>query len=213
MPSRGVERAPGDRLAPGMAIVTRKSRAPPGTHLGEGGRGSSRAVPGLMAGSPTARGRPGRVTVPTPSPAAKRSAATQAARRTLDLDDGAMSDVRVIAGVLDDRGHRLALALLMAREREGRGLALGESDRDGVRKAARDEGRAGCLRGGRGAGARRPPVAQGSRRFFQVRHRPDRSLHTHRISIKTVYQTSGNQWIDGQHAYRLGTRFPGLPLR
>ena len=46
-------------------------KRPPGRRLGRGERGAdhARAAPGLIAGSPTASGSPGRVTVPTPSPA------------------------------------------------------------------------------------------------------------------------------------------------
>ena len=212
MPSAAVERAPGDRLAPGNGDRDQEVESAARYHLGEGGADDG-ARSGIDGGLPDREGQARPCHGADALAGGEAKPATHGRPADAHLDDGAMSDVGVIAGILDDRGHRLALALLMAREREGRGLALGESDRDGIRKAARDEGRAGCLRGGRGAGARRPPVAQGSRRFFQVRHRPDRSLHTHRISIKTVYQTSGNQWIDGQHAYRLGTQFPGLPLR
>ena len=44
-------------------------------------------------------------------------------------DECAMGDVGIVAGVLDDAGAREALAQLLAREREGGPLALGQGDR------------------------------------------------------------------------------------
>ena len=67
MPSRPFSVRSARRAPPGMEMVTTMSRAP----------ASARAAaimargPGLIAGSPGAIGRPGRVAVPTPSPATK----------------------------------------------------------------------------------------------------------------------------------------------
>ena len=61
---------------------------------------------GLIAGSPTASGRPGLVTVPTPGPARKTTPLPGSPRRTVGRDQRAVGDVRVVAGVLDDAGGR-----------------------------------------------------------------------------------------------------------
>ena len=54
----------------------------------------------------TAAARPGRVTVPTPSPARKLTPEPAAPRAHRRDDQRAMGDVRIVAGVLDDAGRR-----------------------------------------------------------------------------------------------------------
>ena len=61
---------------------------------------------GLMAGSPGGSGSPGRVTVPTPSPALKLNPAPGRREAHGRDDERAMGDVGVVARVLDDAGAR-----------------------------------------------------------------------------------------------------------
>ena len=70
MPSRGFQVRSASASPPGMASVTTTSPAPPcsATTSATAARIISRGT-GLMAGSPGGSGRPGLVTVPTPSPA------------------------------------------------------------------------------------------------------------------------------------------------
>ena len=65
---------------------------------------------GLMAGSPGGIGRPGRVTVPTPSPARKLTPLPARAAADRGEDQRAMGDVGIVAGVLDHAGGRRAVA-------------------------------------------------------------------------------------------------------
>ena len=81
MPSRPFSVRSASFSPPGIAISTTIS-------LGQSGTSASAARiiargTGLIAGSPGASARPGRVTVPTPSPAAKRRPVPGGPRRTL----------------------------------------------------------------------------------------------------------------------------------
>src|SRR5262249_9740088 len=80
-------------------------------------------------------------------------------------DEGAMGDIRVVAGVLHDPGHGGARLQLGPREREARALALGQNDLDRIREPARQQAGERGLGGGRRAGARRPASAQRSGGF------------------------------------------------
>jgi hypothetical protein len=79
---------------------------------------------------------------------------TGAGRRPGKLGDDqrAMRDVGVVAGVLDDAGTRPAIALFGERQREFRGLAARQTDRNGIGETAGQQ----CLEcgAGRGGGAR-----------------------------------------------------------
>ena len=79
-------------------------RAPP--PLARCGRASSARGTGLIAGSPTSSGRPGRVTVPTPGPARKTHPGARAAAPYGGPHQRAVRDVRVVARVLDHAGRR-----------------------------------------------------------------------------------------------------------
>ena len=74
---------------------------------------------GLIAGSPGGIGRPGRVTVPTPGPALKVTPAPAAPRLTVTLQQRAMRDVGIVAGILHHAGPRKAFAELPFGKREG----------------------------------------------------------------------------------------------
>ena len=88
-----------------------------------------------------------------------------AGRRQGDGGDnlGAVGDVRVVAGVLDDPGGGRFPAEGGPGEGEFGGLAAGQDDADRVRKASCQQGFIGAGGGGGGAGPRRPSLAQ---RFF-----------------------------------------------
>ena len=107
-----------------------------------------------MAGSPTATGRPGLVTVPTPSPALNTMPLPAAQSGPSD-DKRAMGDVGIVAGVLDDAGFGLAVAKPFVASAKagvspfGRRIATGS----GSCRPATPSGRLG---GRRGAGAGGP---------------------------------------------------------
>ena len=74
MPRRGFQVLAASSAPPGMEISTETSPGAPNSPASTATVSSiMRRGAGLMAGSPTASGRPARVTVPTPSPAAKRT--------------------------------------------------------------------------------------------------------------------------------------------
>lgn len=56
---------------------------------------------GLIAGSPTASGSPGSVTVPTPGPARNTTPEPHGQQPYGGPHQGAVGDVRIVAGVLD----------------------------------------------------------------------------------------------------------------
>ena len=111
---------------------------------------------GLIAGSPTGSGRPGRVTVPTPSPALKlRPALKRRATHRRD-DQCAMGDVRIVAGVLDDAGPGEIGPKLMGREGEFRPHAFRQRDGNRIGKLAGHS----ASKAARAAPAAQAPVVQ-----------------------------------------------------
>ena len=122
MPSRGFQVFFASSSPPGTEISISTSRPAP-DHAPRNLRDRLRIIrrgTGLIAGSPGAIGRPGRVTVPTPSPALNRTPLPARAGAHGGEHDGAMRDVGIVAGVLDDAGARArSVAAARAREREG----------------------------------------------------------------------------------------------
>ena len=92
---------------------------------------------GLMAGSPGGTARPGRVTVPTPSPARKHDAAAGRAGAHRRQHERAMGHVGIVARILDDARRRGAVVARREGERKGGALAARQRDLDRVRKFAR----------------------------------------------------------------------------
>ena len=83
---------------------------------------------------------------------------------------GAMGDVGIVAGVLDDSGAAKVLASFLQGEGEGGRLAAGQTDRNRIGKGtARQGGKCGARRRRR-AGAGRPSAPQ--LRFFPLVHGP-----------------------------------------
>ena len=84
MPSRGFQVLAASALPPGIAISISTSPVPPCSRATSATAWRIIACgAGLIAGSPTGTGSPGRVTVPTPSPAVKRTPLPGGARLTL----------------------------------------------------------------------------------------------------------------------------------
>src|SRR5216684_815538 len=130
MPRRALSVFAASASPPGMAIITARSGAA-ASQLSAASASAAEIIargPGLMAGSPTASGRPGRVTRPTPGPAWKVM--------PLPADPRAMRHVGIVAGVLDDAGACRALRQLLERQREARLLAARQADRDGIGEGA-----------------------------------------------------------------------------
>ena len=80
----------------------------------------------------------------------------------------AMGDVRVVAGILDDTGHGVAVAERFEGEREGGRFSARQGDLYGVGEFAGDQRLQRRLGGGCGAGARGPAGAQGRVRFVDA---------------------------------------------
>ena len=120
MPSRAFIVFSARRSPPGIAIVTVTSGG--GAPFASATSSScSRIIArgaGLIAGSPGASGRPGRVTVPTPSPARKRMPLSRRGPGQLGDDQRAMRHVGIVPGILDDAGAGGAVRLLGERQRE-----------------------------------------------------------------------------------------------
>jgi len=70
-----------------------------------------------------------------------------------------MRHVGIVASVLDDAGTGPAVALLGEGEREIRGLAARQADRNRIGKITGQKGPEGGTRSRRGAGPRRPAAA------------------------------------------------------
>ena len=112
IPRRGLRVCRASSSPRGTKISTFSLRGSPGQSSSHTWRRAPRIIlrgTGLMAGSPTATGRPGLVTRPTPSPPAR--AISSAGPRGFQAPDPGpdlrpIGDVRVIAGILDH--HRLA---------------------------------------------------------------------------------------------------------
>ena len=75
-------------------------------------------------------------------------------------DQRAMGHVRIVARVLDDGRHGLAVAQAFAGQGKARSLATRQGDRHGVRKFAGDKSRVGGARRRRGAGAGGPAALE-----------------------------------------------------
>ena len=90
---------------------------------------------GLIAGSPGLSGSPGRVTVPTPSPAFKLNSGAWGREAHGRHDQRAMGDVRVVARVLDNAGAGEIDPELMGREREFGPRPFGSATGTGSGKA------------------------------------------------------------------------------
>ena len=73
---------------------------------------------GLIAGSPGGSGRPGSVTVPTPSPARQAIPAPGALPVTFAMISAPWGGIRIVTGILDDARARESLAAIMHGERE-----------------------------------------------------------------------------------------------
>ena len=116
---------------------------------------------GLIAASPGGICRPGRVTVPTPSPAWKVTPAPGAFHAHRGAHQAAMRHVGVVAGVLDDRRpwpHRRPSSPLGQRE-AGRAAAR-QADGHRVGEAQPGQRAEGGLDRRRGAGTRGPAAPQ-----------------------------------------------------
>ena len=74
--------------------------------------------------------------------------------------EAAMGDVRVVAGVLDDRGHGKVTGQLPLGQREGGAAAAGQADGYRIGEAQPGERAERRLDGGRGAGTGGPAAAQ-----------------------------------------------------
>ena len=137
MPSRGLRVFCAIASPPGMEISTSTSIGPP--TLRAASSRLSRIIwrgTGLMAGSPGGRGRPARVTVPTPVAGPERHAGSRRAGADGRDHQGAMGHVRIVARILDDAGPRAALAGFGDGKGEGRPRAARKRDLDGVGKIA-----------------------------------------------------------------------------
>src|SRR5262245_44324818 len=99
------------------------------------------------------------LTGPEPDPAAGLP------ESDLGENEGLMSHIGIVAGILDDAGHGGIGAQHAAGEGEAGPLAFGQHDLDGVREAAGQQCREGSLGRGRGAGACGPAAAQRSGGF------------------------------------------------
>ncbi len=148
---------------PGMEISTSTSPASAmrGGDLGDRRRASSGAAPGLIAGSPGGMGRPGRVTVPTPSPARKVTPLPGAPRRTV----ARISAPWVTSGSSPASLTTPAVAApspgRCGGQGEGRALAARQGHLHRIGKFAGQQRRIGGLGGGGGAGAGGPAIAEG----------------------------------------------------
>ena len=129
--------------------------------LGDARRASSVRGTGLIAGSPGGTGRPGRVTVPTPSPARKVTPLPGAPRPHRGEDQRAMGHVGIVAGVLDHAGRRRAVAsAVVASAKAGRLPPRQASTSTGSGNSPGQQRRKGGLGGRRGAGAGGPAAAE-----------------------------------------------------
>ena len=119
---------------------------------------------GLIAGSPTARPRPGRVTMPTPSPAPEHDAGVRRRGPHPGFDQRAVGHVGVVAGILAHGSAPVAPVALGENQREGGRLATRQRDRDWIGEAPGDQRGVGGPRRSRGAGAGgpAPPKLAGS---------------------------------------------------
>ena len=77
-------------------------------------------------------------------------------RRTVAIDQRAMRDVGIVAGVLDDAGRRPPVARFGDGQREGDAVAARQRDLDRIGEIAGQQRRAGGLGRRGGAGAGRP---------------------------------------------------------
>jgi len=137
MPSRPLRVRAASASPSGIAISTSTSPAAPmlARQLGDDVGGSSGAATGLIAGSPGAIGRPGRVTVPTPGPARKVTPLPGRAGPHRRQHQGPMGDVGIVARVLDDAGSGAVRGTAGGGEHEGRALAVRQRDLDRIGKA------------------------------------------------------------------------------
>ena len=160
MPSRGFSVFSAIISPSGTEISTSKSAFSPATSVIAAAiilRGT-----GLIAGSPGGMGRPGRVTRPTPGAARKGDARTGFSPPHRGNHQRPMRDVGIVAGVLDDAGHRFAVAQIPLRQREGDALPAGQRDLDRIGEFAGQKRGAGCLGRSGGAGAGGPAALQGT---------------------------------------------------
>ena len=162
MPSRAFIVFSARRSPPGIAIVTVTSGG--GAPFASARSSScSRIIArgaGLIAGSPTASGRPGRVTVPTPSPARKRMPRPGAAQASSATISAPCVTSGSSPASLTMPARARAVRLLGERQRKARRLPAGQADRDRIGKTAGQQRRErGARRGGR-AGPGRPAAPQ-----------------------------------------------------
>ena len=108
MPSRPLSVFAASASPPGNRDLDLDVAAPPPVAAATSAMASRimRRGTGLIAGSPGGSGRPGRVTVPTPSPGAKGDAAARRAGAHGGEDQRAVGHVGIVAGILDDAGGR-----------------------------------------------------------------------------------------------------------
>ena len=119
----------------------------------------SRRGTGLIAGSPTAIGRPGLVTVPTPRPARKlHAAAGRPAPHVAMISAPWVTSGSSPASLMMPASP--AVAQRLAGQGKARRLALGQRDGHGIGELAGQQRGIGRGRGGGGAGAGGPAAAQ-----------------------------------------------------
>ena len=136
MPRRGLVVRAASASPPGIAIVTTTSAAAPYSPAT-----SPIAAPiisrgfGLIAGSPTASGRPGNVTVPTPSPAARRiplpggAGSTVARTSTPCVTSGSSPASLTMPAVARAPSHSAVASAKVARWSRGRRTDTGSGKR------------------------------------------------------------------------------------
>ena len=161
MPSRPLRVLAASASPPGMAISISTSPASPWAAAISAM--ASRSIwrgTGLMAGSPGGMGRPGRVTVPTPSPARKLTPLPARGAADRGEDQCPVGDVGIVAGILHHAGRRRAVAQRRGGQRESRMLPARQGHLDRIGKLPGQQRLIGRLGGRRGAGAGGPAIAE-----------------------------------------------------
>ena len=150
MPSRAFIVRSARRSPPGIAIVTVTSGG--GAPFASATSASASRIiargAGLIAGSPTASGRPGRVTVPTPSPARKPIPEPGAAQATSAMISAPWVTSGSSPASLTMPARARSVAQFGERQRKARRLAARQADRHRVGKPAGQQ---------RGKAPRAPP--------------------------------------------------------
>jgi hypothetical protein len=124
------------------------------------------------------------VTVPTPSPALKVMPLPARAAPHGALDQRAMGDIRVIAGILDDPGSRKSLAGFFDGEREGRRLPAGQSHLDRIGEFSGKESKTSRLARRRRTGSRGPATTKVLAIHFHGRFYSPTGAERHRSKVR-----------------------------